>query len=253
MKTISIVNQKGGVGKTTTAMNIGAALNRLGRKVLLIDLDPQGNLSTYLGWNPVQQSLTANDLIYFAASGRPLPDSFAQTSAEGIEYIPANRLLASAVSILGTDPDSQGVLARLLKEPPFQHYDYILIDCKPSLDLLVTNALAASDSVLVPVQAELFALTAVSEVMETIRRTKAYNPKLEVEGFLLTMYRAQTTMSKEVRQALEQNFGEAVFPTPISFSAEAGKSTARQESISASLKLGQEYMEAARHIERRSC
>lgn len=131
-------------------------------------------------------------------------------------------------------------------------YDYVLIDCKPSLDLLVTNALAASDSVLIPVQAELFALTAVGEVMETVRRTKAYNPRLEVEGFLLTMYRAQTTMSKEVRQALEQNFGEAVFPIPISFSAEAGKSTARQESIAENQKLGQEYMDAARHIERRS-
>ena len=253
MKTISIVNQKGGVGKTTTTMNIGAALHRLGRKVLLINLDPQGNLSTYLGWEQTGQDLTANDLIYFAASGRPLPENFAQVSAEGIDYIPANRLLASAVSILGTDPDSQGVLARLLKEPSFQTYDYILIDCKPSLDLLVTNALAASDSVLVPVQAELFALTAVGEVMETVRRTKAYNPRLEVEGFLLTMYRSQTTMSREVRQALEQSFGEAVFPTPISFSAEAGKSTARQESIAENQKLGQEYMDAARHIERRAC
>lgn len=249
---ISIVNQKGGVGKTTTALNISAGLAKVGKKVLLIDLDPQGNLSDYLGYTPDGKP-TISEIIYQEVSGAQANqyDFIRRNEQEKLDYIPANKVLSAMVSIIGSDSNSQKVLKRILNKEMFSSYDYIILDCKPSLDLLVCNALATSDSLIIPVQAELFAYQAVAEVMETIAKIKScVNPKLRVAGILVTMFRKQTSMSNDVHEALKESYQNMVFDIPISFLSEAGKSTYHQMSLlnSKGSRIGQEYMEVVQQF-----
>ncbi len=256
-KIIAIVNQKGGVGKTTTTLNISAGLAKVGKKVLAIDLDPQGNLSDYLGYEPDGKP-TISEVIYQEVSGVETTntDFIRRNEEEKIDYIPANKVLSAMVSIIGSDNNSQEVIRRILSREPFTSYDYIILDCKPSLDLLVCNALATSDSLIIPVQAELFAYNAVAEVMQTISKIKSsVNPNLCVGGILVTMFRKQTSMSNEVYEALNESYPNMVFDTQISFLSEAGKSTCNHASLinTKGSRLGQEYMNVVNQLLKKEC
>lgn len=251
-KIISIVNQKGGVAKTTTALHISAGLAKVGKKVLVIDLDPQGNLSNYLGYVPDGKP-TISEIIYQEVSGieTNYSEYIRRNEIENIDYIPAKKVLNGIVSIIAMDSDSQKVIKRILSREPFINYDYIVIDCRPSLDLLVSNALATSESVIIPVQAELFAYDAVAEVMETIQNIRSsVNPNLKIDGILATMFRKQTTMSNEVYEALSESYPNLVFDTKISFLSEAGKSTCSKTSLInvKGSRIGQEYMKVVEEL-----
>lgn len=251
-KVIAIANQKGGVGKTTTALNIAAGMIKAGRKVLVIDLDPQGNLTDYIG-HQADKLPTISELLQQAANNQLKAVAVQQsirTSAEGIDYIPSNILLASADLFLAQVMCREQVLRRLLRDAVFTPYDYILIDCLPSLGILLTNALTASDSVLIPVQAQKFALDGLQQLEQIYQMVKEnINPNLEIEGVLLTMT-DNTNMCKAVESALSDRYGNKVFHSKIRRSVEATNSTYEQKSLIATKKskLGAEYREVVEEL-----
>ena len=211
-KTIAIVNQKGGVGKTTTAINLGASLALAEKDILLIDTDPQGNSTSGLGINreEVRRSL------YDAYAGRCTPDeAVVQTSIQHLEVIPSTvDLLGVEVELVGRE-GRERILSRII-EGLGKKYRYILIDCPPSLGLLCLNALVAADSVIVPVQCEYYALEGLSLLTRTLQRIKSsFNPSLEVRGILLTMFDVRNSLSHQVAQEVKHHFGEKVFDTVI--------------------------------------
>lgn len=214
-KIIAITNQKGGVGKTTTAINLGAALAEIGMKVLLVDLDPQGNASTGLGIEPEERDFTTYDLLVENAD---LDRVIRPTNVENLCLIPANVDLSSA-DIELIDNDKRSFLLREgLRQARMEPYgfDYILVDCPPSLNILTVNALVAANSVLVPLQSEFFALEGLSQLMMTIREIRQNaNPELRIEGVVLTMYDARNNLSLQVEQDARSNLGELVFQTRI--------------------------------------
>lgn len=217
-KVISLVNQKGGVGKTTTSINLSSSLGYLGKKVLLIDLDPQGNSSTGLGVNRSDTELGIYDVIMGTAD---ISDTIIKTKFKNLSVIPA------MINLAGTDielvqkgsKDQEFKLGEQLKnalDTVKEKYDFIIIDCLPSLGLLTTNALAASDSVLIPVQCEFFALEGVTQLLNTIIMTQSnLNPKLDIEGVLLTMLDGRTLIGLEVVEDVRKFFKEKVFNTII--------------------------------------
>ncbi|WP_096787004.1 ParA family protein [Rhodobacter sp. CZR27] len=212
---MAIANQKGGVGKTTTAINLAAGLAELGARILVVDLDPQGNASTGLGIEAGDRKLTTYDLLL----DRPdLSDVILPTKTETLFICPANADLASADVELAVNERRSQLLREALRQPDMGKFgfDYILIDCPPSLSLLTVNALIACDSVLVPLQSEFFALEGLSQLMLTIReiRTTA-NPALRIEGVLLTMYDRRNNLSQLVEGDARQNLGDLVFRTMI--------------------------------------
>ncbi|GHC51656.1 ParA family protein [Neogemmobacter tilapiae] len=212
---IAITNQKGGVGKTTTSINLAAALVELGARVLLIDIDPQGNASTGLGIEANQRKLSSYDIVL---EGKPLKDVIQQTAWEGLFIGPANADLASADVQLGHQERRTRHLRDALRNPSVQalNLDYILIDCPPSLSLLTVNALVAADSVLVPLQSEFFALEGLSQLMLTIREIRnSGNADLRIEGIVLTMYDARNRLSLMVERDARDNLGDLVFRTVI--------------------------------------
>ncbi|MFV0497564.1 MAG: ParA family protein [Candidatus Fimivivens sp.] len=243
MKIISIANQKGGVGKTTTTMSLGAALATRGKQVLLIDLDPQGNLSSYLGYEP-DDGNTIHELIVAAANGKQLnaASCIRRNEKENLDYIPATLALSSADAVIQSAIGRESVLHRVLQAPVFASYDYIFIDCLPSLGNLTLNAFGASDSVLVPVQAQKFAVDGLDALLDIVSMVKnLVNPRLYVEGILRTM-QDRTNMSKEVDASLVEQYGDTVYNTGIGRSVEAANSTAYQKSlVSYKNKLGQDY------------
>lgn len=248
MKVISIANEKGGVGKTTTTLNIGAALSALGNKVMLIDLDQQANLSDYLG-HTEQGGNTISEALYFKTANLQMDySSLVRKNEEGVWFIPSSKMLASITSVLSNTANSQEILKDILADSYFSQFDYILIDCRPSLDLLVVNALAASDSIIIPVQAEKFSFDAVKSTIDTIKRTN--NPKLKLEGLILTMVNKRTNMAKAVEDALRTQYGDKVFKTIIPRLTEATNSTFEQRSLVSdkSSVLGKAYMEIAKEI-----
>lgn len=248
---ISIVNEKGGVAKTTTALNIGAGLVKVGKSVLLIDLDQQGNLSDYLGFDFTVRA-TISELIYSSVAKQPFEAAeFVLQNNEGIAYIPSSKMLSTTTSILSNDNDSQGVLSRILSASYFAQYDYIIIDCRPSLDLLVVNALVASNQIIIPVQAEKFAVDGLVSLLDTYNRVKrTQNPDLAIGGVLITMADSRTNMSKAVETLLREQFGDKVFKTVIPRLAEASSSTTEQRSLvdMKNSRLGKKYMEVVEEM-----
>ncbi len=211
-RVIAIANQKGGVGKTTTAVNLGASLAAAEQKTLLIDTDPQGNTTSALGFpkDPSRRTLY-NALIM----EEPLTRIILHTQVEGLDIIPADKnLVGAAVELVNVE--HREFRLRAIIEKLRSDYRYILIDCPPALDLLTINALAASDSVLVPIQCEYLALEGVSELLDTLMRLRrSLNPSLAMEGILLTMYDERTTLSKQVAADLRSFFGTQVFEAVI--------------------------------------
>lgn len=212
---ISIANQKGGVGKTTTAINLAAALVELDFKVLIIDIDPQGNASTGLGITVDKREFTSYDLILDNASPK---DAFLNTDINNLMICSATSDLSSADIDLFENEKRSFLLRDALRQESVKSYqfDYILIDCPPSLSQLTINAMVASHSVLVPLQSEFFALEGLSQLMLTVREVRqAANPNLRIEGVVLTMYDVRNNLSQQVEADARANLGDLVFRTMI--------------------------------------
>ena len=210
---ISMCNQKGGVGKTTTTINLGAALAELGRRVLLVDFDPQGALSVGLGVNPHELDRTVYNLLM--DRGVDAEDILLKTNVVGMDLLPSNIDLSAAEVQLVGEVARETILGRGLA-PIAVDYDYVLIDCQPSLGLLTVNALTASDAVIIPLECEFFALRGVALLMDTITKVQdRLNPQLELDGILATMYDSRTTHGREVLARVVEAFGDRVFHTVI--------------------------------------
>lgn len=211
-KVISFSNQKGGVGKTTTAINMAAYVALNGRKVLLIDFDPQGNATSGYGIEKNQLNLSCYDFLMGECQAQQV---ILPTIIDGLSILPCNIDLAAAEVDLVSVPQRETALRRAIA-PIRDNYDYIFIDCPPSLGLITLNALCAADSVIIPIQSEFFALEGLSQLMNTIRIVKQrLNSTLTINGVVLTMYDSRTTMSKQVTEELYKYFGAKIYTVPV--------------------------------------
>ena len=245
-KIIAVANQKGGVAKTTSVINIGAGLALKGKKVLLVDTDNQSHLSRFLGYDGMDGKPTISELIWQTVSKVQKPVSEAIRKSElGVDYIPSNFMLAGIISILGTDSDSTGVFSRLFSDGTFDEYDYIIIDCPPTLDLLVSNALKACDKVLIPVQSDFWAYEGVDQILATLQRAKQSSDiKPYVLGMLVTMYNKRTNSARAIMDAMNESYGEYVFETAIAFRDEVKVATIEHKTLVGRKNsiTGQQYM-----------
>ena len=212
VRVISVANQKGGVGKTTTTVNLGACLAYLGKKVLIIDIDAQGNATSGLG---VRKPDVKNDIYDILVNEFPIKETILPTTRENLFLVPATIQLAGAEIELTSMMARESRLKSAIEELN-ETYDYILIDCPPSLGHLTINAFTASDSILIPVQSEYYALEGLSQLLNTIRLVqKHFNPNLQIEGVLLTMFDARTNLGAEVVEEVRKYFQEKVYDTII--------------------------------------
>ncbi|MDO4539014.1 MAG: AAA family ATPase [Coriobacteriales bacterium] len=209
---IAIINQKGGVGKSTTAINLSAALGALGKKVLVVDFDPQGNATSGFG---VDKDALEQDVYDALMNSVPLRDVIVSTPQEGVQIAPATIQLAGAeielVSVMARESALRYVLEDVRDE-----YDYVFIDCPPSLGLLTVNSLVAADSLLIPIQCEFYALEGLSKLLESMKMVKTrLNPPLGIFGVVMTMFDARTTLSRQVVEEVREYFGDKVFQSVI--------------------------------------
>jgi chromosome partitioning protein len=226
---IAMCNQKGGVGKTTSTINLGAALAEQGRRVLLVDLDPQGALSVGLGVNPLQLDRTVYNLLM--ESDVTVDDVMLKTNVAGMDLLPSNIDLSAAEVQLVNEVAREQTLLRAIT-PVLDDYDIVLMDCQPSLGLLTVNALTAAHGVIIPLECEFFALRGVALLIQTIEKIqKRLNPQLELEGILATMYDSRTVHGREVLARVVEAFGDRVFHTVINRTVRFPETTVAGEPI----------------------
>ena len=247
-KIIAIANQKGGVGKTTTSVNLAASLGVLEKKVLLIDADPQANATSGLGIDVEEIELGTYQLLEHSITPEK---AIMQTSSPNLDLIPAHIDLV-AIEIELVDHENRESMLKKVITPLKELYDYILIDCAPSLGLLTLNALTASDSVIIPIQCEYFALEGLGKLLNTIKSVqKIHNNKLDIEGLLLTMYDSRLRLSNQVVEEVQKHFDEMVFETIIQRNVRLSEAPSYGESIinyDASSKGATNYLSLAHEI-----
>lgn len=247
-KIIAIANQKGGVGKTTTSVNLAASLGVLEKKVLLIDADPQANATSGLGVDVEDVELGTYQLLEHTAIAA---DCIVGTSAPNVDLIPAHIDLV-AIEIELVDKEQREYMMKKALGDVAKNYDYILIDCAPSLGLLTLNALTASDAVIIPIQCEYFALEGLGKLLNTIKSVqKIHNPDLDIEGLLLTMYDARLRLSNQVVEEVTKHFNDMVFKTIIQRNVRLSEAPSFGESIinfDATSKGAQNYLSLASEI-----
>lgn len=247
-KIIAIANQKGGVGKTTTSVNLAASLGVLEKKILLIDADPQANATSGLGIDVEEVELGTYQLLEHSVKPE---ETIQKTSSPNLDIIPAHIDLV-AIEIELVDQENRESMLRKAVEPLRDQYDFILIDCAPSLGLLTLNALTASDSVIIPIQCEYFALEGLGKLLNTIKSVqKIHNNKLDIEGLLLTMYDSRLRLSNQVVEEVKKHFDEMVFETIIQRNVRLSEAPSYGESIinyDASSKGASNYLSLANEI-----